>query len=268
MIGSSAPPEVSASTEAERYTRRSILRSEQMYGRGFQSPNYPGAMDEFCALAGFSARRRGERVLDVGSGLGGAALRFATRFGARVVGLDAAPAMVELARERASESATTGVSFVQGDVRTAPLEAGAFDIVWTRDCILYLPEKELVWRRLYDCLAPGGRLFVTDFCRGDRSLSSEFEAYVTECAYELQAMPAYADTLRRAGFVDVAVRDLSERFAETLRDERAALLARRDQFLEQFDAADLEYLTTRWEKKDRFCREGMLRWGCFTARRG
>jgi hypothetical protein len=57
MKVSSVSAAVSASSEAERYTRRSILRSEQMYGRSFQSPNYPDAMDEFCALAGFSAAR-------------------------------------------------------------------------------------------------------------------------------------------------------------------------------------------------------------------
>jgi phosphoethanolamine N-methyltransferase len=255
------------SDEAQRYTRRSILRSEQMYGRGFQSPNYPGAMDAFCALAGFSVDRRSERVLDVGSGLGGAAFHFATQFGAEVVGLDVAPAMVELASERAAEHGFAGVTFVDGDVRTVALETGAFDVVWTRDCMLYLPEKDGAWRRLHECLAPGGRLFVTDFCRGPDEGSEVFEAYVTDCGYTLQTIREYTATLERAGFVEVRARDLTDRFAETLRSEREALVARRERFLGEYDEADFTYLMERWEKKDRFCREGMLAWGCFTARR-
>ncbi|HET7770549.1 MAG TPA: methyltransferase domain-containing protein [Chloroflexota bacterium] len=253
--------------EAQRYTRRSILRSEQMYGRGFQSPNYPGAMEEFCALAGLREERRGVRVLDVGSGLGGAAFYLAERFGAQVTGVDAAAAMVELASERAADAGIEGVTFVHGDVRTLPLERGAFDLVWTRDCILYMPEKGLVWGRLHDALVPGGRLLVTDFCRGGGEPSEAFQAYVRQCGYALQTIREYAATLEGAGFQDVVARDLTARFAETLREERAELLARREQFLAQFEREDLEYLVSRWEKKDAFCRERHLAWGCFTGRR-
>ena len=64
-----------------------------MYGEGFQSPGNIAAVEAFCARLEMRPRMR---ILDIGSGLGGAAFYFADRYDARVVGLDVAPAMVEI----------------------------------------------------------------------------------------------------------------------------------------------------------------------------
>jgi SAM-dependent methyltransferase len=69
----------------------------------------------------------GVRVLDLATGTGNAAL-LAVHSAAVVTGVDAAPRLIEVARERA---ATEGVkaSFVVGDVLVLAFEDGAFDIV-------------------------------------------------------------------------------------------------------------------------------------------
>src|SRR5689334_14719528 len=99
--------------EANRYTRRSILRSEKMYGEGFQSPGNIAAVESFCKRLNM---RRGMAVLDIGSGLGGASFYFADHYDAQVVGLDVAPAMVEISSERARDRGQLNVVFVQGDI--------------------------------------------------------------------------------------------------------------------------------------------------------
>src|SRR5262249_53658683 len=104
MSNAIAPPD----KEADRYTRRSILRSERMYGEGFQSPGNIAAVESFCARLEMRPR---VRVLDIGSGLGGSAFYFAERYDARVLGLDVAPAMVELSTERARERDLSTVAF-------------------------------------------------------------------------------------------------------------------------------------------------------------
>ena len=62
--------------EINRYTRKSILRSEKMYGHGFQSPGNIAAMDSFCQKL---RMRQGMNILDIGSGLGGASFYLAAQ---------------------------------------------------------------------------------------------------------------------------------------------------------------------------------------------
>src|SRR5262249_45459331 len=185
-----------------------------------QSPGNIAAVESFCARLEMRPR---VRVLDIGSGLGGSAFYFAERYDARVLGLDVAPAMVELSTERARERDLSTVAFRLGDIRSYPLAAEAFDLAWTRDAILYVPEKGVVWRRVFNCLKPGGQLFVTDFCRRRGELSPDFSAYLDRCHYHLQDIGEYADTLRRAGFETLTAEDVTPPFINSLEHERQPL---------------------------------------------
>src|SRR5439155_21884727 len=115
--------------------------------------------------------------------------------GAAVVGGDTAEAVVRLSAERADEAGVRGVTFLHGDVRSLPLETASFDVVWTRDTILYVPNKDAIWARLAGLLRPDGQLYVADFCRGEAKLSAGFGAYLSHAGYHLQTIPAYASTL-------------------------------------------------------------------------
>lgn len=52
-------------TENERYSRRSILRSEKIYGVGFQSPGGVFTTKQFAAELDF-AKKENLKVLDMG----------------------------------------------------------------------------------------------------------------------------------------------------------------------------------------------------------
>lgn len=250
--------------EANRYTRRSILRSERMYGHGFQSPGQLPQMDAFCSRLSMT---RDMKILDVGSGLGGAAFYFAERFGAAVEGIDIAPAMIEISSERVAAKGVAGVRFSEGDIRTAPLAQGSFDLVWSRDCILYIPEKQLVWTAVHRALAPGGQVFITDFCRRKDAISTDFAGYLEQCHYHLQDIDAYAAAMSAAGLQVLVQEDMTAQFIALMEREQGDLVRRRDEFLQEFDEQDYDYLVTRWDSKLRFCREGDFRWGLFIAHR-
>ncbi len=250
--------------EAQRYTRRNILRSEFMYGRGFQSPGGYEAVASFCGRLDL---RPGMRVLEVGSGLGGSAFYLARHHGAQVVGLDVSRAMIEISDERRVEEGVEGVRFALGDIRTADLEASSFDVVWTRDCVLYLAEKAAVWRNVARCLKPGGQLFVTDFARGDGELTPPFRKYLDACDYHLQTLDAYARGVEAAGLQVVTREDITAEFVSGLDEERARLAGLREAFLREYDPSDYDYLVERWDQKIAFCRSGDLKWGLFVARK-
>jgi phosphoethanolamine N-methyltransferase len=250
--------------EANRYSRRSILRSERMYGEGFQSPGGLDAVKGFCRRLHM---RQGMKILEVGSGLGGSAFYLAETFGADVLGLDISPEMVALSTERKEKKGVSNVSFHHGDIRTSDLDMGTFDLVWTRDCILYVPEKELLWRKVCAALKPGGQLFVTDICRGGGRLSDEFETYAEESRYYPQSIDDYARTLEAAGFREVRPEDITTAFVEGLRQEQERLVDDREAFLREFEESDYGYLTNRWDKKIRLGEQGDLKWGLFVAMR-
>src|SRR5215216_371295 len=69
----------------------------------------------------------GDAVLDVACGTGNAALLAAAR-GARVVGVDAAPRLLAVARERAAALGVE-VELLEGDLAALPVGDGAADVV-------------------------------------------------------------------------------------------------------------------------------------------
>ncbi len=80
-------------------------------------------------------------MLDVGSGIGGAAFHLAKTYGAKVIGIDLAEEMVAVAHERAAElGMKDSVQFVLGDVLEEKF-AEPFDIIWSRDAFMHIPEK-------------------------------------------------------------------------------------------------------------------------------
>src|SRR5215468_1196566 len=83
-----------------QYSRTSILRYEKIFGGGYISTGGAATTDDLCARLG-SALRPGVRVLDVGSGIGGAAFHLARTYDARVTGIDLADEMVSIAVDRA-----------------------------------------------------------------------------------------------------------------------------------------------------------------------
>jgi len=249
---------------ATRYSRRNILRSEAMYGHGCQSPGGVRAVERFCKKL---RMRQGMNILDIGSGLGGASFHFARQYGATVVGLDTAKAMIELSAERAKEAGLSTVSFLEGDIRRAALEKGSFDLVWSRDCILYIQEKNVFWEDVRSALKQGGQLFVTDFGRGKGRGSDAFHEYADRCAFHLVDLDEYERSVKAAGFKQVRVEDITDQFVESLSEERTRMKEGQKTFLREFTREDYDYLTSRWEMKMQFCCEGELRWGQVIAER-
>src|SRR5207248_560123 len=148
-----------------QYSRTGILRYEKVFGEGYISTGGHATTEDLCARLGPSLRP-GVRVLDVGSGIGGAAFHLAQAYGARVMGIDLAEEMVTIALERAAQlGMTDSVQFRLGDVLETSFEE-PFDIVWSRDAFMHIADKPRLFSRLHQLLAAGGRLAITDYARG------------------------------------------------------------------------------------------------------
>jgi phosphoethanolamine N-methyltransferase len=220
--------------------------------------------EDLCGRLG-SVLQEGARVLDVGSGIGGAAFHLASAYGAKVTGIDLAEEMVAIAAERTKqERMTESVDFLLGDVLETTFPE-PFDIVWSRDAFMHISDKPRLLSRLHQLLAPGGRIVITDYARGKSPATPEFEQYLEKTGYHVIDPREYGRLLAGAGFVDVAVDDATARFIEILEAESARLVKNRVEFLASFSDADLKYLVDRWAMKIRFCRNGDMKWGIYLA---
>jgi ubiquinone/menaquinone biosynthesis C-methylase UbiE len=105
----------------------------------------------------------GQRVLDVGCGLGDDVLAIAERVGpsGSVVGVDVSEAMIDEARRRAPAGAP--VSFQVADARALPFPDGAFDGVRSERLLMHVPEAARALAEMARVTRPGGRVSVFDF---------------------------------------------------------------------------------------------------------
>lgn len=105
---------------------------------------------------------RSLRVLDLGGGDGGDAVRLAAR-GHRVTVVDYAPAMLETAARRAAEAGVGDrITCVEADVAALPgdLADGGFDLVLCHGVLPYTPDTEGTLRVALGALREGGLVSV------------------------------------------------------------------------------------------------------------
>jgi len=125
----------------------------------FQSFTWPVAL----RMAAVTQLGDGQRVLDVGCGIGDPTLQVAVLVGphGHVLGIDLVEDMVATARERAAALGLAHVEFRAADVTTINLPRAAFDVVLGRWSLIYVADVPGTLTRLRDALVPGGRIAVT-----------------------------------------------------------------------------------------------------------
>jgi len=79
----------------------------------------------------------GQRVLDVGCGIGGGDFYMAEEFDAEVVGIDLSVNMISFALER-SIGRKCAIEFEVGDCTKINYPDASFDVIYSRDTILHI----------------------------------------------------------------------------------------------------------------------------------
>lgn len=119
---------------------------------------------------------RGREVLDVGCGLGGGSLYWASAHGARVTAITIAPSHVPHVQRFASMAGVADrVTPMVCDAMEVP-GTECFDMVVAVESSCYLARRQW-FRKLYSLLRPGGMVAIADCFLGRPELAAPFDRY-------------------------------------------------------------------------------------------
>jgi phosphoethanolamine N-methyltransferase len=250
------------------YSDELMINLQLRYGEGLMSP---GGAAELERLLG-GADLAGRRGLDVGCGLGGYDELLVRAHGVgHVTGVDVNATAIDHAQRRtAAAGLADRLTFLAVDDGALPFADGAFDFAFSKDSIVDMPEKAPVLAEIHRLLAPGGRLFVSDWFRADAPYTPEMRAWATtgDETYEMASLRATADELAAAGFVEVETEDRGAWFVEFCRDERDRLAgALKPIYEETFGAASAARSLANAETRLLLAEQGQLLTGHLRARK-
>jgi phosphoethanolamine N-methyltransferase len=254
-------------SEPGEYDESMLALLQIIWGDGFLSP---GGGEEIARLLEGSSIA-GCKVLDIGCGLGAIDELLVREHGAgSVVGVDIDPQLVERMQARMARAGLSDrIEGRRVDGGPLPFEAAAFDVVFSKDSLVQIPDKAAIFAEILRVLRPGGRFIASDWLRGGSGAYSPemMEFFRLEgIAYNMASLDESAAALRAAGFRDVQIRDrhawylpLAQRELESMEGVLGPLIATR------IGEARARYFIDDWRQMVLVLERGELRPGHLKA---
>nr|BAC57960.1 phosphoethanolamine N-methyltransferase [Tripolium pannonicum subsp. tripolium] len=246
-----------------QYKSSGILRYERIFGPGFVSTGGLDPTKEFGALLDL---KPGQKVLDVGCGIGGGDFYMADNFDVDVIGIDLSVNMIAFALER-SIGLQCSVEFEVADCTKKSYPDNSFDVIYSRDTILHIQDKPALFRTFYKWLKPGGKVLISDYCRKSGKPSEDFAEYIKQRGYDLHDVETYGKMLKDAGFGEVIAEDRTKQFIEVLQRELERVEKEKEEFIQDFTEGDYNDIVGGWKAKLVRTGSGEQRWGLFIAKK-
>lgn len=207
----------------EHYPPRMIAMLEAIWGEGFLSPGGPAEVAR--VLEGHDIR--GKAVLDIGCGAGGIDVALVQTHGAGyVTGIDVEDSVLSHARTLVADK---GLADRIGLLKVAPgplpFPPGTFDVVFSKDSIVHIPDKHALMAEVARVLKPGGWFLASDWLIGVEVISPQMAAYIAAEGLDFgMATPArYGAAMAAQGFHEIRITSRNAWYRDEARREVARM---------------------------------------------
>lgn len=184
----------------DHYPPQMIAMLEAVWGEGFLSPGGP---EEVARVIG-THDLTGKSVLDIGCGAGGIDIALVRNHGAGyVTGLDVEDPVLMHARALVDrERLDAQIGLVKVAPGPLPFPPGTFDVVFSKDSIVHIPDKHALMAEVFRVLKPGGWFLASDWLIGTETISPLMADYVAAEGLDFgMATPKrYLEAMAAAGF--------------------------------------------------------------------
>jgi SAM-dependent methyltransferase len=212
-------------TEAEpEYDDIHMRFLELLWGDGYLSPGGPAEVDR--VLESFEIKDKD--VLDIGCGSGGITLHIARHFAPRTItGFDVEKPVITEATRRARDAGLSNrVFFVQASPGRLPFEDASFDVVFSKDAMVHIPDKDAISADIFRVLRPGGLFAASDWLIGhDNEPSPDMNDYIEAegLSFGMASPKRYEDAMSDAGFADIRTESRNAWYRDEARRELTRL---------------------------------------------
>jgi SAM-dependent methyltransferase len=173
-------------------------------GKRVIHPGGRSSTEELLAHADFQA---GQRVLDVGCGVGTTAIQIARRFGAYVTAVDISDLMLDRTQANVQSAGLTGqIEFKHGDILALDFPDHSFDRV-VAEAVTMFVDRPHAARELVRVCKPGGRVLTTEFLWRKPPTSEARQIFLGEVCPGLNfdSLEDWVQIYQEAGLGDVQV---------------------------------------------------------------
>ena len=202
------------------YDDNFVRSLEWLWGEGFLSPG--GSAEVYEILKGTVVR--GKKVLDVGCGIGGIDRLLVTDYGAeKVIGIDVIDRLIARAEHEAEEAGLTEwIEYRLVDPGGLDFENESIDIVFSKDSIIHIEDKQKFYEEIFRILKFGGEFVGSDWLGSETTNQSQrvrdWLDY-SKLDFHFCTAEQMMKLLKQVGFASVSTRDRNEWYRSIVRDE-------------------------------------------------
>lgn len=211
----------------------------------------------------------GARILDLGSGYGGAARFLAREFGCSVVGLNLSEVENQRARKlNAEQGLDDRIEIVTGNFEDVPYDDASFDVVWSQDAFLHSGNREKVIAEAARVSKPGGTLIFTDPMRADDCPEGVLDPILARIHLSDLGHPSfYREVARKYGLAELGFEELTDQLVHHYQSVLDVTRAREGSLSRDISRDYLSRMKTGLQHWIDGGNKGYLRWGIFRFER-
>ncbi|MEW5733896.1 MAG: methyltransferase domain-containing protein [Thermodesulfobacteriota bacterium] len=233
----------------DHYPPDMICMLEALWGEGFLSPGGP---EEVARIIG-DHDLRGRELLDIGCGTGGIDIELVKSHGvARATGMDVEEGVLSHARALVSRHGLADrIEFLKTEPGPLPFPAKAFDVVFSKDSILHIPDKHVLMAEVFRVLRPGGQFVASDWLVAAEPPSRAMLDYIAAegLDFRMAGPVRYRDAMEKAGFTDIRIVSRNEWYRRQAREELERLSGNLGKEIAQkVDPEFIRHNITLWER--------------------